>query len=71
MFFFLLDFFFIIKGPESGKEKNRKSGIRTFEISRTTGTGRDVRLSPKSWMVTNKKAVFWYLNGFLRTETAK
>ena len=34
------------KCPESGKEKNRKSGIRTFENSRTTGTGRDVRLSP-------------------------
>ena len=34
--------------PESGKEKNRKSGIRTFENSRTTGTGRDVRLSPNS-----------------------
>ena len=32
--------------PESGKEKNRKSGIRTFENSQTTGTGRDVRLSP-------------------------
>ena len=32
--------------PESGKEKNRKSGIRTFEISRTTGTRRDVRLGP-------------------------
>ena len=35
-----------VKCPESGKEKNRKSGIRTFENSRTTGTGRDVRTSP-------------------------
>ena len=34
------------KCPESWKEKNRKSGIRTFENARTTGTGRDVRLSP-------------------------
>ena len=34
------------KCPESGKEKSGKSGIRTFENSRTTGTGRDVRLSP-------------------------
>ena len=35
-----------VKCPESGKEKNRKSGIRTFENPRTTGTGLDVRLSP-------------------------
>ena len=35
-----------VKCPESGKEKKLKSGIRTFENSRTTGTGRDVRLSP-------------------------
>ena len=46
-----------VKSPESGKEKNRKSGIRTFKISRTTGTGRDVRLSPNlgyscSWETT-------------------
>ena len=44
--FFFFYFFSTIRGPESGKEKNRKSGIQTFENSRTTGTGRDVRLSP-------------------------
>ena len=32
-----------VKCPESGKEKNR-----TFENSRTTGTRRDVRLSPNT-----------------------
>ena len=44
-------FFFCqcLKSPASGKGKNRKSGIRTFQNSRTTGTGRDVRLSP-SWV---------------------
>ena len=36
----------ISKGPESGKLKNRKSGIRTFENLPDFRTGRDVRLSP-------------------------
>ena len=38
------------KSPASGKEKNRKSGIRTFENSPDFRTGRDVRLSePYIW----------------------
>ena len=34
------------KSGRKTKEKNWKSGIPTFENSRTTGTGRDVLLSP-------------------------
>jgi hypothetical protein len=41
-----LDFFSMLKGPKSGKEKNRKSGIRTFQDLPDFRTGRDVRLSP-------------------------
>jgi hypothetical protein len=37
-----------LKYLESSMEKNRKSGIRTFENFRTTGTGRDVQLSPRA-----------------------
>jgi hypothetical protein len=40
--------FKIVKCPESGKENTGKTGIRTFENFRTTGTGRDVRLSPSA-----------------------
>ena len=40
--------FSILKGPESGKEKNRKSGIRTFQDLPDFRTGLDVRLSPRS-----------------------
>jgi hypothetical protein len=36
-----------VKCPESGKEKNREVRNPDNENSRTTGTGRDVRLSPK------------------------
>ena len=42
----IFDFFSIIRGLESGKEKNRKSGIRTFQDLPDFRTGRDVRLSP-------------------------
>ena len=51
--FFFFEIFFLFspnfnsaKSPASGKEKNRKSGIRTFEDSPDFRTGRDVRLSP-------------------------
>ena len=44
--FFFFYFFSTIRGPESGKEKNRKSGVRTFENLPDFRTGRDVRLSP-------------------------
>ena len=43
---FFFGFFSILKGPESGKEKTRKSGIRTFQDLPDFRTGRDVRLSP-------------------------
>ena len=43
---FFFDFISTFKGPESGKEKNRKSGVRTFENLPDFRTGRDVRLSP-------------------------
>ena len=45
--------FSILKGPESGKEKNRKSGIRTFQNLPDFRTGRDVRLSP------NYRGLIW------------
>ena len=43
---FFFDFIATFKGPESGKQKNRKSGVRTFENLPDFRTGRDVRLSP-------------------------
>ena len=49
--------FSILKGPESGKEKNRKSGIRTFQNLPDFWTGRDVRLSP-----SKKHIIFWTKN---------
>ena len=36
-------FFSTFKSPESGKEKNRKSGIRTFQNLPDFQTGRDVQ----------------------------
>ena len=50
-FQFFFDFISTFKGPESGKEKNRKSGVRTFENLPDFRTGRDVRLSPR-WLET-------------------
>ena len=50
-------FFSILKGPESGKEKNRKSGIRTFQNLPDFRTGRDVRLSPSRWSKKSQKLV--------------
>ena len=45
-FFFFLNFSSVIKGPEFGKDKNRKSGVRTFENLPDFQTGNDVQLSP-------------------------
>jgi hypothetical protein len=42
-----------VKCPESGKEKNREVRNPDNENSRTTGTGRDVRLSPSPSVVVD------------------
>ena len=51
------DFISTCKGPESGKEKNRKSGVRTFENFPDFRTGRDVRLSPRIETVHNRTLI--------------
>ena len=73
--FFSLDFFSILKGPKSGKEKNRKSGIRTFQNLPDFRTGRDVRLSPTKRSLELKVRFHWILfwikvDGFQLVEDA-
>ena len=56
-FLFLIFFFHYYKGPESGNEKKRKSGIRTFENLPDFRTGLDVRLSPISASAEKKDTI--------------